>query len=255
MKNHVLPLKLDLGELRRKLIICVCAIAAGVLIAYCFKERLFAVLMKPMIAALPHGGFEKLLYTAPHEAFMTYLKVSLIAGTALAMPLILFELWTLVAPSLCRHERICGFPLLLFSTLFYVAGSLFAYFLVFPQAFKFFTSFSSDHLAPMISIREYLSFSARFLLAFGIIFELPIFIFFLTKLGLIDAKFMRKQRRYAILLIFIVAAVLTPTPDAFTQTLMAGPLLLLYEISIWIAHFTTRKHGKVEGAGLQISSG
>ena len=240
MEDLLKVLSVHLVELRRRLIICVIGIGVGFVLSYYFSEKLFYVLMKPMIEALPEGGYSKLVYTAPHEAFMTYFKVSLIAGTALAMPLILFEVWRFIAPGLCRQEKVLAFPLLLFSTIFFVGGVFFAYFFVFPQAFKFFTSFSSDRLTPLISTREYLSFSAQFLLAFGLIFELPIFIFFLSRLGIVDASLLRRQRRYAILVIFIVAAVLTPTPDAFTQCMMAGPLLILYETSIWIAHFFGR---------------
>lgn len=247
-------LMVHLDELRRRLIICVIGIGVGFLVSYYFSEKLFYVLMKPMIAALPEGGYTKLVYTAPHEAFMTYFKVSLIAGTALAMPLLLFEAWRFIAPGLCRHEKVMAIPLLIFSTMFFAGGVLFAYFFVFPQAFQFFTSFSSDRLTPLISTREYLSFSAQFLLAFGLIFELPIFIFFLSKLGVVDASFLRRQRRYAILIIFIVAAVLTPTPDAFTQCLMAGPLLFLYEVSIWIAHFFGRSKRAIARADLQQSA-
>ena len=254
MKNDLITFSLHLEELRRRLIICLVAVGLGFLISYCFKEQLFAVLVKPMFAALPKDGFGKLVYTAPHEAFMTYFKVSLIAGTGLAVPLILYEIWMFIAPGLCRHEKVYAVPLLLFSIIFFVAGVLFAYFLVFPQAFKFFTSFTNAHLTPMISTREYLSFSAQFLLAFGIIFELPILIFFLARLGIVNAKFLKKQRRYAILIIFVVAAVLTPTPDAFTQALMAAPLLVLYEISIWIAHFVTRKKISLQETELQRSS-
>lgn len=167
-----------LNELRRRLIVSVIGIGVGFVISYYFREVLFAVLMRPMLEALPEGGYGKLIYTAPHEAFMTYFKVSLLAGTALSMPLILFQIWRFIAPGLCRHEKILAFPLLIFSTIFFIGGVLFAYFFVFPQAFKFFTSFSSDRLTPLISTREYLTFSAQFLLAFGLIFELPIFIFF-----------------------------------------------------------------------------
>jgi len=229
-----------LEELRSRLLLCVIAVAVGFGAAYTFKEKIFEWLMLPMIRALPGDGPQKLVYTAPHEAFVTHIKVSLIAGIGLAMPVILYEVWRFTAPGLNKGERRTFFPVTLVSTLFYSCGVLFAYFVVFPQAFHFFTSFANDTVTPMISTREYLSFAAQFLLAFGIIFELPIFIFVLARMGLVSSRLLRRQRRYAILLIFAVAAILTPTPDAFTQCMMAGPLLILYEASIWIAHFFGR---------------
>lgn len=232
-----------LEELRRRLIICVVAVGIGFAACYFFKEKIFEWLMRPMIQVLP-DEFQKLIYTAPHEAFMTYLKISLISGIGVAMPVILFETWRFIAPGLYEHEKQTFFPLTFFSVFLFCGGILFAYFVVFPYGFKFFTSFADDLLVPMISTREYLSFSAQFLLAFGIIFELPIFIFILAKTGLVTAEFLKQQRKVAVVLIFVAAALLTPTPDVFNQCLMAAPLILLYEISVWIAYFVGRKRGE-----------
>ena len=243
MSDDKMPFTQHLEELRRRLIICAVAVGIGFVISYFFKEQIFQWLMAPLIRALPEGQGQKLIYTAPHEAFLTYLKVSFLAGVGLASPVILFQFWRFVAPGLYENERRYLYPVVILSTVFFVGGALFGYFIVFPFGFQFFVSFANDMIAPMISTKEFLSFATRLLVAFGLIFELPLVSLVLAKLGLISAQFLRRQRKYAIVLIFIVAAVLTP-PDVFTQTLMACPLLILYEMSVWIAHFFGRKEGE-----------
>ncbi|MBC7359464.1 MAG: twin-arginine translocase subunit TatC [Desulfacinum sp.] len=235
-----MPFTEHLEELRRRLITCAIAVGVGFVICYFFKERIFQWLMKPLIEALPADGSRHLIYTAPHEAFLTYLKVSFLAGAGLAVPVILFQFWRFVAPGLYEHERRYLYPIVILSTVFFLGGALFGYYVVFPYGFQFFASFATDLIAPMISTKEFLSFATRLLFAFGAIFELPLITFFLAKLGLISSTFLKRQRKYAILVIFAIAAILTP-PDVFTQILMAGPLLILYEMSVWIAHFFGRK--------------
>jgi sec-independent protein translocase protein TatC len=241
-----MPFTEHLVELRKRLIICIVSVAVGFLISYGFKEAIFGWLMRPMIAALPEGGTQKLIYTGPVEALMTYLKVSLIGGIGLATPVLLYQFWAFVAPGLYTHERRYLYPVLISSTLFFLGGAAFGYYLVFPFGFQFFTSFANEYITPMITTREYLSFSVKFLLAFGLIFELPLVTFIFAKIGIINNKFLRKQRKYAVVIIFIIAAVLTPTPDAFNQFMMAAPMLILYEMSVWIAHFFGRKEAVVE---------
>lgn len=244
-----MPFTEHLEELRRRLIICAVAVGIGFVVSYFFKERIFAWLMKPLIQALPPGRSQQLIYTAPHEAFLTYLKVSFLAGLGLAVPVILYQFWKFVAPGLYEHERRYLYPIVILSTLFFLGGALFGYYVVFPYGFQFFASFATDLIAPMISTKEFLSFATRLLFAFGVIFELPLFTFFLAKLGILSSSFLRRQRKYAVLLIFVVAAFFTP-PDVFTQILMAGPLLLLYEMSVWIAYF----FGKEKEAAEQSES-
>jgi sec-independent protein translocase protein TatC len=215
-------------------------VGVGFVFCYFFKERIFQWLMTPLIEALPADGSRHLIYTAPHEAFLTYLKVSFLAGVGLAVPVILFQFWRFVAPGLYEHERRYLYPIVILSTVFFLGGALFGYYVVFPYGFQFFASFATELIAPMISTKEFLSFATRLLFAFGAIFELPLITFFLAKLGLISSTFLKRQRKYAILVIFVIAAILTP-PDVFTQILMAGPLLILYEMSVWIAHFFGRK--------------
>ncbi len=238
------PFLEHLEELRRRLIICIVAVAIGFLISYGFKEKIFQILILPLIKALPASQGKHLIYTAPHEAFLTYLKVSLLSGVALATPVIIFEFWRFVAPGLYEHEKKYLFPIVILSVLFFLGGASFGYFVVFPFGFKFFASFASQYITPMISTKEFLSFAVRLLLVFGLIFEMPLVVFFLARLGLIGDKFLRRQRKYAVVLIFTVAAILTP-PDVFTQILMAGPLLILYEMSVWIAYFFSKKKEEV----------
>lgn len=241
-----MPFLQHLEELRKRLIASAIAIGVGFLISYAFKEQIFEVLLLPWIKAMPKGHEAKLIYTAPHEAFFTYMKVSLIAGTGIAVPVILYQMWRFIAPGLYESEKKYLIPIVFFSSLFFLGGALFGYFIVFPVGFQFFASFASDVITPMVSTREFLSFSMRLLLGFGFVFELPIFAFFLARLGLISAQFLKRQRKIAIVLIFVIAGLLTPGPDVFSQLLMAGPLLLLYELSVLICHLFGRKEQQQE---------
>lgn len=227
-----------LEELRHRLIICFIAIGVGFVICYFFAERLFKILMLPLVRVMPPD--DKLIFTALPEAFFTYLKVALLAGIGLASPVILYQLWRFIAPGLYQRERKALLPIVLFCTVFFVGGALFGYFVVFPFGFKFFMGFASEHIRAMPSIREYLGFAAKLLFAFGIVFELPLFSYFLARLGLVNAEMLRRKRKYALLLIFVGAAIFTP-PDIVTQVMLAGPLILLYEVSIWIARVFARK--------------
>ncbi len=240
MSDDKMPFTEHLEELRKRLIVSVIAIFVGFLICFAFKEKIFEVLMLPWIEALPEGHGSKLIYTAPHEAFFTYIKISFISGTGLACPVVFFEMWRFIAPGLYENERKYIFPIVFFSSFFFIAGALFGYFFVFPVGFQFFASFANDMITPMVSTKEFLSFSTRLLLGFGIAFELPIVAFFMGRLGLINSRFLKKQRKFAILGIFILSAILTP-PDVVSQFMMAGPLLILYEISVWIVHFFGKK--------------
>ncbi|MBW1974188.1 MAG: twin-arginine translocase subunit TatC [Deltaproteobacteria bacterium] len=246
------PFLEHLEELRKRLIICLAAVAVGFVISYGFKEKIFEILMLPLVNALPSGQGKHLIYTAPHEAFLTYLKVSLLGGIALAIPVIIFEFWRFVAPGLYEHEKKYLFPIVILSVLFFLGGALFGYFVVFPFGFRFFVSFASPHIVPMISTREFFSFAVRLLLVFGLIFEMPLVVFFMARLGLISDNFLRRQRKYAIVLVFTVAAILTP-PDVMTQLFMAGPLLVLYELSVWIAYFFSKKDVKGEEQNGEVS--
>lgn len=165
----------------------------------------------------------------------------MVAGTLLASPVIFFQIWRFIAPGLYQHEKKVVLPFSFVSTICFLGGAAFGYFVVFPPAFSFLIGYSSDFLIPMPAVSEYFSLSLQLLLAFGFVFELPVFIVFLAKIGTVDAPFLVKNRKYALLIAFIVAAVVTPTPDVVNQLLMAGPLVVLYEISIIAVRFFARK--------------
>ncbi|OIP28808.1 MAG: twin-arginine translocase subunit TatC [Deltaproteobacteria bacterium CG12_big_fil_rev_8_21_14_0_65_43_10] len=233
MADEKLPFTSHLEELRRRLIVCFIAVGIGFLASYTFKEEILKILMKPLLDVLPPGG--SLVFTGLTEAFSAYLKVSLLTGIFIASPVVLYQIWSFVSPGLHEIEKRYVFPFVLFSTIFFVGGALFGYFVAFPSAFKYLMSFATETIRPLPSVKEYLSLSIGLLFAFGIVFELPLFVFFLTKIGVVDAKMLPSKRKYAIVIIFIVAAIVTPTPDAVNQLIMAVPLFLLYELSIWVA--------------------
>jgi len=221
-----------LDELRSRLIKCLYVIGIGFLGCYFFKEKIFKFLLKPAAQVLPDNGSFAIL--SPAEGFFTYLKVALFAGALLASPVILYQIWRFISPGLHKQEKKYVIPFVFFSTLFFFAGASFCYYVVFPYGYKFFMSFATGDIRATVSIREYLKFSIKLLFAFGIVFELPLFSFFLSKAGIIDKEFLAQKRRYFIVLAFVMAAMLTP-PDIETQFFMAGPLIILYELSVWIA--------------------
>jgi sec-independent protein translocase protein TatC len=237
-EDEKIPFTAHLEELRSRLITCFVAVGVGFVLSYGFKEQLFKILTRPLIAVM--GPDDKLIFTGLPEAFFTYLKVSFLFALLLAAPVILYQFWLFVAPGLYDKERRLLFPILFLSCLFFLAGTLFGYFIVFPMGFKFFLGFSSNTIKALPSMREYLSFSSKLLIAFGLAFELPIVITFMAKLGMVSVGFLKKNRKYALLLFFIGAAILTP-PDVITQIMMAFPLMGLYELSILGARIFGKK--------------
>lgn len=165
----------------------------------------------------------------------------MVCGVILAGPVIFLQLWRFIAPGLYRHEKRVLVPFTFVATICFIGGAAFAYFAVFPPAFSFFVGYYSETLAPVPGVSEYFSLALRLLIAFGFVFTLPVFMVFLAKMGLINGAFLKKHRKYSILLAFVVAAVLTPTPDVVNQLLMAGPLIVLYEISIIAVHIFAKK--------------
>nr|WP_245578250.1 twin-arginine translocase subunit TatC [Desulfomicrobium escambiense] len=236
---HEMTFTEHLNELRVRLVRCIIGAFVGFLACYGFAEQLFALLMKPLMDLLqPTGG--SLIYTGLPEAFFTHLKVAAIAGLFVASPYIFYQLWMFIAPGLYEGERKYMIPIAFFSALCFVSGAMFGYFVVFPFGFQFFLGYASDFIKPMPSVKEYFSFSTSMLFAFGFIFELPLFMFFLSVMGIVTHKTLRKYRKFAILGNFVVAAILTP-PDVVSQCLMAGPLCILYEIGIWVAYIFGKK--------------
>ncbi len=241
-----MPLMAHLEELKTRLIRILVGIGLGFGVCYLFKDWSFKVITKPLIDALPAQS--SLIFTGLPEAFFIHMKIAFFASLLLTAPFTLFQIWRFVSPGLYSNEKKYVLPFVFFSTILFAGGVLFGYFIALPPAFGFFVSFSTDFLKPMISFREYLDLTLKFLLAFGLSFEMPVFIFFLTKIGIVNAKMLSKQRRYAILVIFIVAAILTPSPDVLSQILMAIPLMFLYEVSIFVAKFAGRKKPESEEA-------
>ncbi len=219
-----------LEELRKRLINCLIAIGIGFGISYYFAENIFKFISAPLQQILPQGS--NFIFTGLTDAFFTYMKLSFYTGIFFASPVILHQVWRFVAPGLYENEKRYAIPFIFFGTLLFIIGIAFGYYIVFPVAFKFFVSYTTDSIKILPSLKEYLSFSCTFLLAFGVIFEIPIFLFFLERIGIVKEKQLRSNRKYAILIAFILGAVLTPTPDVVNQTLMAGPIIILFEISL-----------------------
>ncbi|WP_432738822.1 twin-arginine translocase subunit TatC [Maridesulfovibrio sp. FT414] len=230
-----------LEELRKRFVRIFIACGIGFLACYSFAKPLFSLLMAPLVAVLPPDS--TLIFTSLPEGFVTYLKVAFVAGVFMVSPYIFSQVWGFVAPGLYEHERKWMIPLAFLSACFFVGGALFGYYVVFPFGCEFFMGFADEFIKPMPTLSEYLGFSLKLLFAFGLIFELPLFIFFLARLGVVTSEGLRSKRKYAILVCFIVSAILTP-PDVMTQTLMAGPLILLYEIGIWVAYFFGKRGGR-----------
>jgi sec-independent protein translocase protein TatC len=227
-----------LEELKKRLIRILIAVGLGFGVCYLFKDWSFRIITKPLVDAMP--AHSSMIFTGLPEAFFIHMEIAFFASLLLTAPYTLFEIWRFISPGLYQNEKKHVFPFIFFSSILFGSGVLFGYFVALPPAFAFFVSFSTDFLKPMISFKEYLSLTLKFLLAFGLSFEMPVFIFFLAKIGVVNAKMLAKQRRYAILIIFIAAAILTPSPDAFSQILMAIPLMFLYEVSIFVAKFARR---------------
>ena len=237
------PFLEHLEELRQRLVICILAVAAGFVISYFFSDRLFLVLIRPLKDALPKGSH--LIFTNLPEMFITYLKVSLISGIMLASPVIFYEFWKFVAPGLYQNEKRLLVPFVLCSCVLFLGGAIFGYFVVFPFGFRFFLGFSNEYIRALPSVKQYFSFAMKLLIAFGIVFELPVISYFLTKIGVITPQFLKNNRRYAIVIIFALAAIFTP-PDVMTQFMMAVPLILLYEVSIMISKIAYASKRKEE---------
>ncbi|WP_321494610.1 twin-arginine translocase subunit TatC [uncultured Desulfobacter sp.] len=225
------PFTEHLGELRDRLIHSFIAVGVGFVVAYFFKEKLFDFLTAPLVTAMAESGNAKLIFTGLPEAFFTYLKVAFLAGIVFATPVLFYEFWMFVSPGLYREEKKYILPIIILSLIFFVGGASFGYFIVFPYGFQFFLGFTTETIQAMPSMKEYLSFASKMLLAFGFVFELPLVLTFLSRMGLVTPAFLKKNRKYALLVFFVLAAVITP-PDVVTQIMMAMPLILLYEIGI-----------------------
>jgi len=226
-----------LTELRRCLAISLIAIGVSFVASFYFSEQLLKLLTG--LITLEKGP--TFVFLSPAEALWSNFKVALFAGIILALPVVLYQIWRFVSPAFSETERRYGVLFLILVIISFGIGLLFCYFVVLRFAMNLLLSYKTADLTPMISIGYYLDFVIKFMLAFGIIFELPFIIIFLTRIGLFTPEFLAKNRKYAILLNFIIAAVLTPTPDVFNQLLMAVPLIVLYEVGIIGARIVRKK--------------
>ena len=242
MADAEMPLTAHLEELRWRIVKSLLAIATGFALSYLFADTLFAILIRPITLAAGDSTV-KLIGTGVTEAFFTKLKVSFIAGIFLASPAILYQVWQFVSPGLYDEEKFYVFPFVFFGTFFFCAGAWFCYEFVFQVGYAFFLEqYATIGIEPTLRISEYLSFSSRMLLAFGVTFELPVVAFFLARIGMIDHNTLIGPWRYALLGIVILAAVITPGPDVASQMMLVAPLLVLYVASIGIAYVFSSKH-------------
>jgi sec-independent protein translocase protein TatC len=224
-----------LGELRTRIMWSLASTGVGLAIALYFTKAVMRYLIEHTIRVKP-------VFTSPTEAFWTYMKIALILGVFISMPALLWQVWKFVAPGLHQHEKKYAAPFVLVSSVLFLLGGAFALFFVVPFAMRFLVNFGEEYgLQPMITIASSVDFVLKFTLAFGLVFELPVVITILSMIGVVTPQFLAQKRKYAILINFIIAAILTPTPDIFNQTLMAAPMCLLYEIGIICARVFGRK--------------
>jgi sec-independent protein translocase protein TatC len=238
MDEKKLPLTAHLQELRKRLVLSSIAVGGGFVLCYTFAEKIFDIIAAPLLKMMPQGG--SLIFTSVAEAFFTYMKVAFIAGLILASPFVLYQIWAFVAPGLYRHEKKYVVPFVLAGSFFFALGIFFGYYVALPIGFKFLLGFATDFIKPLPSMKEYLSFTIKFLLAFGLVFEFPVVLVLLARIGVVDARTLARQRKYAILLIFVFAAILTP-PDIVSQVIVALPMIGLYELSILLSRLFGKK--------------
>jgi sec-independent protein translocase protein TatC len=232
------PFFAHLKELRDRLVVCVIAVGIAFIITYAFKERIFAFLMQPFVDVMPAGS--SFIFTNVTEAFITYFKIAIVAAIFLGSPVLLYEIWMFVAPGLYETEKNYVYPFIIFGSLLFVAGALFCYFLVMPILFRFFVGYASEFVVPMPSLKEYMSLALKLLITFGFIFLMPLVAYYLARAGIINHRLLSAKRRYAILGIFVLSAIITP-PEMTSQLLIVGPLIGLYEVSIIIARIVGKK--------------
>ncbi|MDG1482238.1 MAG: twin-arginine translocase subunit TatC [Myxococcota bacterium] len=246
-EQYRMPLMEHLRELRKRLIVCMIAAGLGCAATFFFVQEIWAFLVAPMHDALMETGRGTMAITEPMEGFVTQLKVAAVAGIGASAPVIFYQIWRFVAPGLYPKEQTFVIPLVMCSTLLFAAGVTFGYTVIFRFAFPFFLEITPENTEAMLSINSYLSIATKLLLAFGTTFQLPVVIFALARIGLIDHLDLIHGFRYAIVAMFVVAAMITP-PDVLSQGLMAGPLLILYGIGIIVARIFSTKSREPEAA-------
>ena len=240
-----------LEELRKRLVYSIVAVIVGTAVCWGYRERIYAVMQKPIMDALrAHGLAEKLVYLNPTDPFNLYLKIAALAGLFLTSPYVLYQVWMFISPGLYRNEKRYVVPFMVSTIMLFTLGGYFGYRIAYPRALDFFIGFSGQ-FQPMITVGEYTSLFLSIVLGMGLIFEMPILVFFLAFMGIMSPSFMLKNFRYAILIIFILAAIVTPTPDVVNMCVFAAPMLALYAVSIgvaWLVHPKQRRARKEKQA-------
>lgn len=230
-----------LDELRRRLVVSMITLLVTFLVAWNFAPQIFEVLQQPILQFLQPG--ERLAYTSLTSPFFLYMKVAFLSAIFASSPIILLQLWLFISPGLYPKERYYALPFIVFATLFFVGGGYFGFEVVFPMACGFFVQMGRE-FNQVITVDDYFSFASKMILAMGLVFETPILIFFLSRLGIVTPKFLLKNFKYAVVLIFIIAAVITPTPDMVTQAALAVPMILLYLLGIAISFVFGKRREK-----------
>lgn len=247
-----MPLTEHLSELRKRIFISLGSVGLLFIVCFNYSENLFSILVFPLkaevrvISSSPFVTISEkpaasLVFLAPAEAFWMHLKVAFIASCVLSLPVIFLQFWKFISPGLMPKEKKYAIPFLFSATLLFSAGAVFCFLVILPFAMTFLLGYKTANITPMLSVGSYVDFCLKFILAFGAIFELPLVIIFLTRFGLVTPGTLARHRKYAILVAFILAAVLTPTPDAFNQVLMAIPIIVLYEIGILFSRIMMRR--------------
>jgi len=233
-----------LEELRRRILYSIVAVAVGFFACWGYAEKIYEIMQRPIMVALQHNGIsEKLVYLNPTEPFNLYIKIGAMAGLFVASPIVLYQIWLFISPGLYRHEKRYVMPFMFSTVGLFLAGGYFGYKLVYPQALEFLIGYGKQ-FQPMITIGEYTDLFLTIIIGMGVIFEMPILVFFLSLMGIVTAGWMWRNLRYSILVIFIIAAILTPTTDILNMCIFAAPMVALYVLSIaiaWLVHPTQRK--------------
>ena len=246
LDDNKLPLLQHLIELRKRLVKSLILISILFIISYIFADTIYNFLVQPYANAVEGEEGRRLIFTALHETFFTYLKVALFASLFLSLPYVLTQVWIFMAPGLYKNEKMVVIPYLVATPLLFLLGSALVYYLIMPLAIKFFLSFESTGLSTNLPIQleakvnEYLSLVMKLIFAFGISFQLPVVLSLLARVGVVDSQFLKERRKYVVVIIFATAALLTP-PDPITQIGLAIPLLILYELSIFSVKFIENK--------------
>jgi len=237
-----------LEELRRRLIYCIVAVAVGFFACWNYADSIFGLMQRPIMEALRRNGMaEKLVYLSPTEPFNLYLKIGALAGLFVVSPFVLYQVWLFISPGLYRNEKRYVFPFMFSTVGLFLAGGLFGYKLVYPAALQFLIGYGKQ-FQPMITIHEYTDLFLTVILGLGVVFELPILVFFLALMGVVSAGWMWRNIRYSILVIFIIAAIITPTSDILNMCIFAAPMVVLYVLSIGIAWLVHPKQRKARAA-------